>query len=87
VNLDKNKNQHDCPENRSENWIDEKNFDSFDYKKAKEHILKHFNTAYIGQLLTKTNGNVTQAAKACGLERQSLQQIMRRYYIRAEEFR
>jgi transcriptional regulator with GAF, ATPase, and Fis domain len=30
---------------------------------------------------------VTQAAKLCGLERQVLQQIMRRYGIKAEDFR
>jgi transcriptional regulator of acetoin/glycerol metabolism len=33
------------------------------------------------------NGNVTQAAKTCGLERQALQQIMRRYGISADDFR
>lgn len=57
------------------------------YKAAKENNLKAFNAAYIGHLLTKSQGNVTQAAKACGLERQALQQIMRRYGISAEPYR
>jgi len=57
------------------------------YKAAKESNLQNFNTAYIGHLLTRSRGNVTQAAKACGLERQALQQIMRRYEISAAPYR
>ena len=57
------------------------------YKDAKESLLTAFNHDYIGNLLKETGGNVTQAARACGLERQALQQIMRRYRIRAERFR
>ena len=57
------------------------------YKVAKEINLSAFNTAYIGHILTQSRGNVTQAAKACGLERQALQQIMRRYAITADPYR
>ena len=57
------------------------------YKEAKESNLQAFNEAYIGHMLNLNNGNVTQAAKACGLERQALQQIMRRYGISAERYR
>ena len=57
------------------------------YKAAKENHLRAFNAAYIGHLLTLNNGNVTQAARACGLERQALQQIMRRYGITADPYR
>ncbi len=57
------------------------------YKAAKEKTLQQFNAAYIGHLLALNNGNVTQAAHTCGLERQALQQIMRRYGIDAEKFR
>ena len=57
------------------------------YKAAKEKTLKEFNAGYIGQLLAAHNGNVTQAARQCGLERQALQQIMRRYRINADDFR
>lgn len=77
--LDKSRNPCNC--------LDENSFDTLDYKQAKEYTLQQFNAAYIGNILKKTEGNVTQAAKKCGLERQSLQQIMRRYDIRAEEFR
>ncbi len=57
------------------------------YKAAKEETLKRFNGRYIGALLSDKKGNVTQAAKACGLERQALQQIMRRYGISASSYR
>jgi transcriptional regulator with PAS, ATPase and Fis domain len=57
------------------------------YKTAKEETLKQFNHDYIGHLLGSHNGNVTQAAKKCGLERQALQQIMRRFGVKADEFR
>lgn len=57
------------------------------YKQAKEKTLQHFNNAYIGHLLLTYKGNISQAARHCGLERQALQQIMRRFGISAEEFR
>jgi len=62
-------------------------FRNLAYKEAKESTLEAFNTTYIGNLLKKTGGNVTQAARECDLERQSLQQIMRRYNISADNFR
>ncbi len=57
------------------------------YKTAKEKTLQHFNLAYIGHLLAINNGNITQAAHAGGMERQALQQIIRRYGINAEKYR
>jgi DNA-binding NtrC family response regulator len=48
------------------------------YKIAKEEIIKQFNHRYIKHYLKMCDGNVTHAAKLCGLERQALQQIMRR---------
>jgi len=66
---------------------EENQFTELPYKKAKELTLKHFNSAYIHKKLAANNGNVTHAAKQCGLERQALQQIMRRYDIKADAFR
>jgi DNA-binding NtrC family response regulator len=62
-------------------------FQQLPYKEAKEQTLQQFNAGYIGSLLTANNGNVTQAARSCGLERQALQQIMRRYKVKADAFR
>ena len=57
------------------------------YKEAKEQTLQQFNAAYIGHMLSANKGNVSKAARKCGLERQALQQIMRRYGIKAEIYR
>jgi len=62
-------------------------FQDLAYKDAKEQVLKQFNADFIGNLLIMSKGNVTQAARLCGLERQALQQIMRRYGMKAEPFR
>jgi DNA-binding NtrC family response regulator len=57
------------------------------YREAKEQTLQAFNHSYIGDLLSVNKGNVTQAAKQCGLERQALQQIIKRYGIKADRYR
>ena len=57
------------------------------YKAAKETMLNRFNHEYIGALLSITQGNVTQAARQCGLDRQALQQIMKRFGIDPKEYR
>ncbi len=74
------------PQKQSAAWYDGE-LEQFEYREAKEETLRRFNHDYIGRLLSETGGNVTQAAKICGLERQSLQQIMRRYEIHADDFR
>jgi DNA-binding NtrC family response regulator len=65
----------------------EESYDGMPYKAAKEKNLQNFNNAYIGHLLATNNGNITQAANACGMERQALQQIIRRYNIDAQKYR
>lgn len=57
------------------------------YKEAKEKILTRFNHNYIGAMLTMTGGNITRAAKRCAMDRQALQQIMKRYAIDPDRFR
>ncbi len=59
----------------------------FAYKEARRSLLKRFNVRYISELLKGCNGNVSLAAKKAGLERQSLQHLMRKYGINSEEFR
>ena len=61
--------------------------ENLSYRDAKEEALKCFHADYIGSLLSRTGGNVSQAARICGMERQALQQIMRRYGIRSDSFR
>ncbi len=66
---------------------DPDNLFTLPYKEAKEALLHQFNHNYIGSLLSLTSGNVTQAARQCGLERQALQQIMKRFAIAADTYR
>ena len=67
-------------------WVDS-TVQDLPYKQAKEETLQRFNTTYINSLLARSRGNVTRAARLCGMERQALQQVMRRYGISAEPFR
>lgn len=57
------------------------------YREAKEEILKQFHADYLGELLTRTHGNVTQAARLCGMERQAFQQLLRRFGLRSDAYR
>ncbi len=62
-------------------------FDSLPYKDAKEKVLQEFNHNYIGAKLSMTQGNITRAAKKSNMDRQALQQIMKRFDIDPSEFR
>ncbi|MGD9209442.1 MAG: sigma-54 dependent transcriptional regulator [Desulfobacteraceae bacterium] len=63
------------------------NMEKISYKEAKEHLLREFNYNFFDNLLSNTKGNVSQTARKCGLERQALQQILRRYGIKAGNYR
>jgi len=56
------------------------------YKQAKASVLDRFNREYLTDLLERNHGNVTKAAKECGLERQALQQVLRRYGMKSRDF-
>lgn len=60
---------------------------SLPYNEAKSRLLEEFSTKYLRELLTRCAGNVTSAAAECGLERQGLQRVMRRYGIRSTDFK
>lgn len=57
------------------------------YKKAKDSCLDSFTRQYIHTLLTRSHGNVSQAARISHLTRAALQKIMRRYDIDGDQFR
>lgn len=57
------------------------------YHEAKETVMRTFTTQYLTHILRSTNCNITLAAKRCGLERQSLQQLIRRYEIKVDEIK
>ena len=57
------------------------------YKLAKEEVVSCFAAAYLKNALTRTQGNVSAAAKHSGIERQAFQRLLRRYAIRSDDFR
>ncbi len=65
----------------------ETDFSFLNYKEAKEKVLHNFNHNYVGDVLKSNTGNITQTAKQIGLERQALQQIMKRFEIKADKYK
>ncbi len=57
------------------------------YREAKQQVLEQFNVKYISHMLQQNGGNITQAARQCGVERQSLQQIIKKCGIDTNKFR
>lgn len=58
-----------------------------DYREARKKVLMMFNVDYLTRLLRRTEGNVSLAAQNAGMERQSLQHIMKKYGVISGEFR
>lgn len=57
------------------------------YSQAKDRVLQRFSAEYAQQLLEKTNGNVSQAAKLAGLSRVALQKLLRRTGVNPADYR
>lgn len=57
------------------------------YKDAKAVLMDDFTRRYVDRLLRQTGGNISEAARLSGLERVSLQKILRRLDIDADSFR
>ncbi len=60
---------------------------SVDYRTARNNAIEYVTRNYIGNILHKTKGNVTHAARLAGLERQSLQHLMRKYDIHPGDYK
>jgi len=58
-----------------------------DYNQAKQQVVARFSREYLRRALQQNRGNVTAAAQASGMNRQSFQRLMRRYGVQADEFR
>lgn len=59
----------------------------YGFNEAKAKVIQRFSEDYLHNILTVHGGNVTAAASACGLERQALQRLMRRYGFVSADFR
>ncbi|MDR0478147.1 MAG: sigma-54 dependent transcriptional regulator [Desulfobulbaceae bacterium] len=51
------------------------------YSQAKETIMQEFTRSFLGEHLRLCGGNITAAARRCGMERQALQRLLRRYRV------
>ncbi len=57
------------------------------YKTAKKHALDIFSRTYLTRLFEHTRGNISETARISGLERASIQKIIRRLNIDISRFR
>jgi len=57
------------------------------YKEAKDKLVQSFTQQYVSDLLQRNRGNVSEAARHAGLERVSLQKILRRLRLDPANFR
>lgn len=57
------------------------------FKEAKEQIINNFHIEYIRRVLAKHGGNVSLAAKECGLKRPYLHRLMRENDIKSKNYR
>ncbi|GFK93131.1 Transcriptional regulatory protein GlrR [Fundidesulfovibrio magnetotacticus] len=57
------------------------------YQDAKNQALEAFTRSYVEQLLSRTRGNVSEAARVSGLERASLQKILKRLAIDTQDYK
>ncbi|MBE0584505.1 MAG: sigma-54-dependent Fis family transcriptional regulator [Desulfofustis sp.] len=60
---------------------------SLAYGEAKETLLKNFSKSYLRAAIARAQGNITLAARSCGMERQALQRLLRRYQIDSTDLR
>jgi DNA-binding NtrC family response regulator len=56
-------------------------------REVKSDAINNFERAYLAQLLTEHQGNITRAAKAAGKERRSFQRLLRKHNLDRRRFR
>lgn len=61
--------------------------DQWNYRSAKAQLVRNFDCTYLGDLMRSSSGNVSLAARKAGKERRDLGRMLRKYRIRAEDFR
>jgi len=58
-----------------------------EFIQAKKIVVESFEKKFIIERLQETKGNVTEASRISGIERQSFQRLMKKYDLSSEEFR
>ncbi len=57
------------------------------FRQSRDYILNLFEKQFVEDKLKTLHGNVTSAAKASGMTRQNFQRMMKKYNIKAEDYR
>jgi DNA-binding NtrC family response regulator len=52
---------------------------SLPYAEAKRRLVAHFDELYTGELLRKTGGNMSEAARRAGLDRSNFRRLLKRH--------
>jgi DNA-binding NtrC family response regulator len=56
-------------------------------RRAKSFVIGEFERSYVAHLLAEHQGNITQAAKAAGKDRRTLQRLVRKYALNRDSFK
>lgn len=72
-----------------ENSLDfsSKTMDHANYSDAKKEVLDHFSKNYLHNILKETEGNISKASRISGLERASIQKIIKRLKMDMSNYR
>ncbi len=62
-------------------------FEGLNYKAAKAGVIENFEKTFLANLMARSRGNVTEAARIAGTERRCLGKLLRKYCIDKGELR
>jgi DNA-binding NtrC family response regulator len=57
------------------------------FREAKERVVSYFEKRYIEDLLRRSGGRLTDAAKAAGMDNKNFSEKMKRYGIALDDYR
>lgn len=66
--------------------IQDFSFSSLNLEKARREVLDKFERKFLEHLLAQTGGNITEAARLAGIQRQSLHRMLKRHNLTATTF-
>jgi len=56
------------------------------FRSAKRRLIEGFESRYLSEMLSETGGNVSEAARRCGMKRSAFQRLMAKYSLQKLEF-
>ncbi|UXI66457.1 sigma-54 interaction domain-containing protein [Tahibacter amnicola] len=68
-------------------WMDICNYCGIAFSAAKSQAVAHFERRYLTDLLRRTEGNVSAAARLSGTERRQLGKLLKKHHIESKRFR